>query len=46
MGVMTGDRGLCREKQNYYSGHGVPVNMHRMFPDMDNDFNRKLERRL
>lgn len=43
---VPGDPGLCREKQNYYLDHGVPVNMHRMFPDMDNDFNRRLEGRL
>ena len=42
---MPRDPGLCPAKQNHYLDTGIPVNLHREWPDMDNEFNRKLEER-
>ena len=40
-----GDPGVAPEKQNHYLETGRPVMLHREWPDMDNDFNRKVEGR-
>ena len=39
------DPGMVPEKQNHYLNTGQPIMLHREWPDMDNDFNRKIEGR-
>lgn len=41
----TGDVGLAAEKQNFYLETGSPVMMSWDYPDMDNEYDRQVQRR-